>query len=150
MPITSGPLTPAGAIVDIQVGVGPNRRRLLQRLGMPAPRPIIFRAVIDTGSKMTGLTARAFAELQLSPVGRVAIRTPSTRSDTPHVCDMYQVGLALMANGIWHPFGGVRVIATGGWNPNSEEGVEALIGRDLLDRCNFWYQGPDRQFTLAF
>ena len=28
--------------------------------------------------------------------------------------------------------------------------VEAIIGRDVLNRCNFLYLGPERKFNLAF
>ena len=33
---------------------------------------------------------------------------------------------------------------------HEDEGMEALIGRDILDHCFFQYLGPDRRFTLAF
>ncbi len=150
MPIVSGRLTPAGAVVDIVVGVGPRRLALLQRLGLPVPAPVFLKAQIDTGANITGLTGRVFSALELPPVGSVAILTPSTRPDAPHHCDLFDVTLSFVADGRAQPFGGLRVIAADGWHPGAEQGVEALIGRDVLDRCVFSYLGPDRAFTFAF
>jgi hypothetical protein len=46
------------------------------------------------------------------------------------------------------PFRDFNVLATDCWHP--DEGIEALIGRDILDLCFFQYMGPDRRFTVAF
>jgi hypothetical protein len=34
------------------------------------------------------------------------------------------------------------------WLPG--EGIEALLGMDILSLCFFQLMGPERQFTLAF
>jgi hypothetical protein len=34
------------------------------------------------------------------------------------------------------------------WHPI--EGIEALLGMDVLMQCFFQLMGPDKQFTLAF
>ncbi len=42
----------------------------------------------------------------------------------------------------------VHVIASDDFVP--EEEVHGIIGRDVLNRCNFLYLGPERKFNLAF
>jgi hypothetical protein len=89
-----------------------------------------------------------FVSLDLTPVGQVSILTPSTPSNAPPEADLFDVSLSLVAGGVTNPFPDTRVMAADCWHP--DEGIEALLGRDILDRCFFRYMGPDRRFTLAF
>jgi hypothetical protein len=61
---------------------------------------------------------------------------------------MHQVALAIVANGTAHPFPDSLVMVADCWYEG--DAYEALIGRDILDHCNFQYLGPERQFQLAF
>ena len=148
MPLLTGPLTPGGAIIDVLVGVSRPRRALLVKHQFRVPAPVHVRALIDTGASVSGFAPRVFAALDLTPVGRIAILTPSTPADAPHESDLFDVSLALVADGGTHPFPDTRVMSADCWHP--DEGVEALIGRDILDHCFFQYMGVDRRFTLAF
>ena len=58
------------------------------------------------------------------------------------------MSLGFVAGGRHHPFPDTHVIATDCWLP--DEGIEALIGRDILDQCFFQYIGIERTFTIAF
>lgn len=104
--------------------------------------------MIDTGASVSGFAPRVFRELDLTPSDELAILTPSTLPDSPHACPLYQVSLAIVAEGRSCPFPDCDVIATDCWHPG--EGIEGLIGRDILDRCFFQYIGQDRRFTLSF
>ena len=94
------------------------------------------------------MTPGVFRQLGLSPVSNLPVITPSTRPDAPHIVDLYDVALSVVANGSAHPFPPSRVMEADCWLPN--EGIDALIGTDILNHCNFWFRGPDRAFTLAF
>lgn len=150
MPMTHGRLTAAGAVIDVMLGVGPMRERLLRKHSLRVPGPVPVRAVIDTGASISGFASRFFKELELPPVGIQRILTPSTTTDTPCECELFDVTIYLIANGQPHAFTNLRVIAAHGWHPAAEEGVEALIGRDLLDQGTFYYYGKERTFTFGF
>lgn len=148
MPLISGRIDRHGAVVDVLVGVSGPRQRMLRRHGFPIPQPIPVRAMIDTGSFVTGFAPRVFRSLGIGSVGTLAVFTPSTSPDAPHPAEAFDVTLSVVANGAAHPFTTARVIAADCWLP--DEGVEGLVGRDLLDHCGFQYWGPERTFTLAF
>jgi hypothetical protein len=134
--------------VDVLIGVSPNREAACRRVGFPVPPRVALRAVIDTGSYVTGLTPAAFRALGIQPFRYVPVRTPSTRPGSPHLCDQYDVSLALLAGGSVYSFGSDHAIASDDFTP--QEDVQGILGRDVLDRCVFTYYGPHRYFTLAF
>ena len=89
-----------------------------------------------------------FTALDLRPLDQIAVLTPSTKPDAPHLADWHQVSLSLVAEGRECPFPDTHVMSADCWLEG--EGMEALIGRDILDRCFFQYLGLDRKYTLAF
>jgi len=103
-----------------------------------------------TGAGISGFSTRVFEDLELPSVGTIKILTPSTNWDSPHECDLFDVQLCLVANGLSHPFLNSQVIASDGWHPSSEEGIEGLIGRDVLKHAALYYHGPGRTFTFGF
>ncbi len=148
MPILNGQIVRAGAIIDVFVGVSRKRERLLQKHGFPIPQPIGVRALIDTGADVSGAAPQLFTALDLTPIDRIDVYTPSTKEDAPHQCDLYDVALFLVAGGQTHRLPDSRIVAADCWH--ADEGIQALIGRDILDRCYFQYHGLSRKFTLSF
>jgi hypothetical protein len=148
MPIVSDKIGPSGAVIDILLEVSHPRRRLLERSGVAIPPAVHVRALIDTGANISGFTPRVFTELDVTPVDKIAVMTPSTSPDSPHQANLYDVSLSVVAGGRANPIADFRVMEADCWLAG--EGVEALIGRDILERCFFQYRGPDRAFTLAF
>jgi Aspartyl protease len=148
MPLVSGKLSGPWAVVDVLLGVSGARAALLRKVNFPVPAPVRVRALLDTGASVSGFAPRAFRELDLAPVSTLSIQTTSTTPDAPHESDMFDVSLALIANATPHPFGDVRVMTADCWH--ADEGFEALIGMDILLRCNFQLFGPERQFICAF
>jgi hypothetical protein len=148
MPYLSSPIGPGGAIVDVLIGVPAVRAKLLTRNSFPVPPAVHVRALVDTGASVSGFTPRVFRELDLTPFDELAILTPSTPPDAPHRCPRYPVSLSLVAEGRSCSLPEAYVLATDCWHPG--EGIEGLIGRDILDRCFFQYIGPDQRFTLSF
>jgi hypothetical protein len=148
MPYLNGSLIQDWAIIDVLVGVSRPRQLLLEKHQFAVSAPVHIRALIDTGANISGFSPRLFRELDVTPVTTISVLTPSTSSSAPHECNLYDVSLSLVANGAAHPFSDIRVMEADCWLP--DEGVEALIGMDILCRCFFQLRGPDRQFTLAF
>lgn len=149
MPLHTGTITRHGAVIDSLIGVCAERQKLLTKHGFAVPPPVPVRALIDTGASISGCSAEVFHKLDLKPVEQLQILTPSTRIDAPHTCDLFQVSWSLVAGGAPHLFApSLRVIVADGFHPT--EGIDALIGRDILARCAFEYWGPDDRFQFSF
>jgi hypothetical protein len=148
MPYLSGPIVGGRAIIDVLVGVSRPRRLLLTKHNFPVPAPVPIRALIDTEADISAFSPRTFRALGIEAVDAVPILTPSTRVEAPFTTDLYDVSLSLVADGSSHSFSDSRVLEADCWIPG--EGIEALIGTDILNRCFFQFIGPDRRFTLAF
>lgn len=148
MPSITGVIDDHGAVISVLVSVPTIRRELLQRLGMAVPSTVAVRAQIDTGSHVTGFSRQVFTALGLTPFGRTPLRTPSTRPDEPFYADQYEVALSFVSGVDQYPFPTVRAIASDDFQQGEE--VEAIIGRDILNRCNFQYLGTARRFDLFF
>jgi hypothetical protein len=83
----------------------------------------------------------------LTPTGSVSVNTPSTGA-TPHQAEQFDVTLAIPApNGPPLIFYAVPVVAS---DLLAAQGFHALIGRDILNRCLFAYNGDASLFTLAY
>ncbi len=120
----------------------------MQRVGLPLPPLIPVRAQLDTGSFCTGMMPEVFHKLGIGPFDRIAIRTPSTLRGQSCLCDRCNVSLTLVSGTAQTPFPSVHVIASDDFSPG--EHIQAIIGRDLLDRCVLHYEGPHRTFSLSF
>lgn len=148
MPTITGEISDYGAVICVLVGVPTLRRQVLQRLQMIVPSEITVRALIDTGSHVTGFSREVFTALELGPFGRTPLRTPSTRPGEPFYADQYEVSLSFVSGMDCYPFPTIRAIASDDFQRGDE--VEAIIGRDILNRCNFQYLGFAGQFNLFF
>lgn len=87
-------------------------------------------------------------KLNLTPTGSVPVHTPST-GGAPHVAEQYDVSLMIPGSSTQHvplTFGAVPVMAA----ELSVQGIQALVGRDILSNCVLVYNGSIGGFTLAF
>ena len=76
MPYLSGTIEPAGAIVDVLIGAPQFRLALLKKHSFPLPKPILVRALLDTGSFLSGFHPRVFQALDLLAFDEIEILTP--------------------------------------------------------------------------
>jgi hypothetical protein len=148
MPIVSGPLTAEGAVVTVLVGISRRRRAKLQQLNRPACEPVQVRAQIDPGSGVTAFNPGVFSALAIPSIDTIAVRTPSTPRGQECHCPLYEVQISFVCNARVYTFRNIYAIAASGFSEG--EAVEAILGRDVLAHCNFWYLGPERNFQLAF
>jgi hypothetical protein len=147
MPSISGTIDElSGAVIDLFVGVDGPRKQLLEKHGLSIPRTVRVRAQIDTGSGVTAIDPGILGSLDLRSVGTKSVITPSTGAK-PHICNEYIVGISLVdpVEGRHHPT--VSVIESVFLQ---EEGIQALLGRDLLAACTFLYEGQRKEFTFSF
>ena len=146
MSFVTDTISDEGVLVDVLIGVPPARRKMLLKMGFPVPEAVSVRAVIDTGSYMTGIEPNVLRLLGLDgEIDTVEVHTPST-GDDPHRCPVYAVDFTLFHVGGSLPFHGLRVLAT---RFRSYEVAKALIGRDVLSRCTLQYFGLDQRFILG-
>ncbi len=148
MPLITGEITQDGAVIDVLVGVSFNRQRVLVGAGLPVPPKLAVRAMVDTGSFASAFMPIVFKSLEIQPFRTIPLRTPSTRPGDPWSTDQYDVGITLVSGMTQVPCDSVHVICSEDFDP--EEGVHALIGRDVLARCVFSYFGHDQKFRLDF
>lgn len=109
-------------------------------LGAVLRSPFPVTALIDTGAYTSVLNPETISRLQLQPVGVAPITTPSTTSAV--MCNRYHINLyfseeAVVENifAIEAPMGGVP--------------YQCLIGRDVLRRAPFLYEGMRNRYTLT-
>ena len=152
MPLISGSITWGGALVAVRVGVSRNRKKLLEKLGMPVPDGISISAQLDTGSFATGFQPSVFRALGIEPFRKLKIRTPSTKPGAPHDCDQFDVSVTFYSGMDPIVIPSVHAIASDDFDdPNDEEGdgVQAILGRDIWNLCKLGYFGPEQTFDLA-
>jgi predicted aspartyl protease len=111
----------------------------------PSCPPVPVRALVDTGASKTNIVRWVFDRLGLSPVGQVLVHTAST-GPTPLLADIYAVEISLGGEKTGLLATDLDVVAA---EDLSGSGVEALLGRDILGRGLFVYDGLEGRFTLA-
>ncbi len=137
-----------GPIVMALVFVSEARQTALVAAGRAIPAPVSMQALIDTGASCTCVDFQVLAPLALSPTGSTPISTPSTGT-SPHHMDQYDVGIAIPGA---DPGSSPLILPTVPIVACSlrPQGIDALIGRDVLGRCLLSYNGATGAFTLAF
>ena len=147
MPSFTFPLAADGPLLEITVSVSRSRRYVLTRFGLPVPQPVKVRALIDTGATFSCLDDSVFSRLDLSSKGTVPILAPTTGA-IYQLMNRYDVDLELLATPTQRLFllEDFPVLEA----PLAAQGIEGLIGRDVLSRCVFVYDGTANTFSLSF
>lgn len=143
---TTVQVAPAEALVErgprVQVVVAvatPIAEQLLQQ-GTPLPPPVSGLALIDTGASSTCVDETAAQALRLPVVDVVRVASAS-HAATSHNVYPIQVEIVGAPISIDAP----RAIGA----PLAAQGLLALIGRDVLQHCALFYNGPAGQLTLT-
>jgi hypothetical protein len=120
----------------------------LQAANSPVPAPVPIRALVDTGASCSCVDPSVLTSLGLTPTGSARINTPSNGSE-PVDLPQYDVALIIPpATPGQSPliFPIIPVVAS----QLRAQGIEALIGRDILSHCILVYNGTVNFFSLAF
>jgi hypothetical protein len=96
-------------------------------------------ALIDTGASATVLKRGLPAWLGLQPTSNTYVHTASSANV---LCDEFAISLILPQ--------GFKVRTTALELPLNTQGIDCLIGRDVLAQCVMTYVGPENQVILAF
>ncbi len=84
--------------------------------------------------------------LGVTPTGTTNIQTPSTNGGT-HACNLYDVMIFVpnQSNG-GHFIEALPIVETS----LSSQGIDGLIGRDILNNCTLIYNGTAQMLSLAY
>jgi hypothetical protein len=145
MPILTGQIEAQGPILYVKVMQSPQRVAFLKKVGRHYAPPVAARSIIDTGAAGTALDRTLITALGLEHCGVVSIHTPSTGSAYVQR-NQFDASLVL---GDEQPDPLILTLPVIECDFASE-GFLALIGRDVLNRCQFHYDGPAGTFTRVF
>ena len=127
-----------GPVLQVTVTIEENAGKALVSQGKALPTPKTGLALIDTGASNTCIDEQAAKELGL-PVIDVGTMLSATHEKVP--CNIYPVLINTPIVNLNSPRTmGAALVA---------QGLLVLIGRDILQRCNLFYNGPIGQFTLS-
>ena len=148
MPHLSGQVTPWGPLINVVVGVSGPRQQALTQAGQPIPPPVVAKLVVDTGASLTSIDTTILAQLALPPTGKVAIHTPSTQGK-PHPADQFDVSIVLY--GVSTNILVYNVVALPVIDGSFKaQGIDGLLGRDILAASRLTYAGPDGMYLMSF
>ncbi len=95
-------------------------------------------ALIDTGSSATVLKTGIPSFIGLHPTSNACVHTASSRDI---VCDEFAVSFIFSH--------GFKIRTTALELPVHTQGIDCLIGRDVLAQCLMTYIGPENQVVLS-
>jgi hypothetical protein len=130
---TSGPI--------IQAFVGPSRELIAVFGSEAVAAPLAISALIDTGAAITVITPETAKLLGLRSVGAVLLHTPMTTE--PVLCRQFHVNVYLSPTFVLENIIVVEAALTG-------QSFQCLVGRDILRRGVFTYDGVHNRFSLTF
>lgn len=144
--LTNGQIGPAalgieGPWLDVIVEIPPVLAQVLSAANQPIPAPQTGRALIDTGASISAIDAEIVRKLGVPPVGVVSVMTPSGRADQ----EMFPARILFPGT----PLDSIDFTRMAGAQL-SQQGLIALLGRDILHQCVFVYNGPGGHVSLSY
>jgi predicted aspartyl protease len=138
---------PLGPVLTAVIGVSAARAAALAAASQPLPNPVVIKALVDTGASCTCVDPGKVAPLGLTATGSTPMHTPSTGT-VPHLAANYDVSFYVItaANLPVFRLDTVSVVESS----LSHMGIDALLGRDILEHCTLHYNGATGLFTLAY
>ena len=144
MPQLSFPFDRNGMIVDVLLSCGGDRLKQLLAQNAPIPAPIWARGMIDTGTNVSAVSLPLLRQLGIEKGEAVKTEGIGGEFET----HSYEVSLTIAdkaaLTGPTYSPPDVSVIHL------DAEGVDVLIGLDVLMACRLVLDGPARLFTLDF
>lgn len=147
MPTITLSIEAGGPIITASVHVSQPRFKALTGAGQAPPPAVHGRFLIDTGASHTCVDPDLIAPLALPQIGTVAISTPSTNG-VQHFCQQFDCALFIpnSTGAILHWVPAMPIMAT----HLKSQGIDGLIGRDVLKNCTLTYIGSSGLMSLSF
>ena len=144
MPHFSAMIGSDGPVIELTVAVGETWQWRLAARGLSVPSPTVVRALVDTGSDLSVVHPQVLLQLGVQATGSIRIRRPGVGSGF-RPAPLYDVQLAIGDVGLGVGRIATRVVSVVPSTPT----VLALIGRDVLKRCTFFYNGPRAEISIS-
>lgn len=139
------PIVARELLVDVRVNLDAPSLIALQAARQTAPPSFAGRAIIDTGSNATGVSAAVARQLALVRFSQ----SNSQGMGGPVTVDLYRVSLTVCDASQPHiPWFTIPDITVFELTPGVPHDV--LIGMDVLAQCRLTVDGPAGVFTLDF
>lgn len=148
MPAIRGKFGPRGPIVDVCIGVSEPQQKWMKSRGLEIPPAITVQLLIDTGADTTTIAEIHMRSLGIQASGVAPVRTITT-DVTGADCYTYGASLRIEAplfGDKSHEIRALEVLAREFHN----EGIDGLLGRDVLSTLMLTIDGPRRQFVLQW
>lgn len=134
-----------GPVVNALVGVTPAHSAALKASGLAVPPPVPARLLIDTGATSTNLCRSVVSAAGLMQTGAVQVHTPSTAGQSVTM-PQYDTQLIIPLDNGHFILSAIPVICA----DFSAQGIQGLLGRDVLAQSMMIYHGDLNLCTLSF
>jgi hypothetical protein len=149
LPHVSGSITAWGPLLNVVIAVSAPRFDAIVKAGQTTPVPVVAKLLVDTGASQTSVDAGVLSRLSLTPTGIQPIHTPSTQG-VPHVCNVFDVSIAIFgADATAPPVHLIPALPVLDGSFQSQ-GIDGLLGRDVLATAHMMYGGPFAWFVMSF
>ena len=145
MPHLTLSLASDGPLVEVAFAASSERIEALKLTGQSYPKPVWATGLIDTGAGISAVGGDVIQALGIVPIGQIDVYSAVVGHVRP--CNLYDVCLAFAPRSSPTVMHVDMPIIEGVF---SGKRYNALIGRDILRRCLFFYNGSADTFTLAF
>src|SRR5581483_1416795 len=133
-----------GAIIDIEISLPQALVDLYTKQGKPLPQSVAGLALIDTGATKSCVHDAIMQQLEVNATGVATSQT----AYGPRQCNLYPAHFRFPSAQIDIEFNSVMEVDLTGQIVNGQQLI-ALIGRDVLSRTVFTYNGPMGMYTLS-
>jgi len=127
-------------VVEVSISIEQNIAQQLLAQGISLPPPEVGLALIDSGATSTSIDDDAARKLRLPAIDIVAVASASHASTQQNFHP-----IQIEVRGLPITISAPRAIAA----PLASQGLLVLIGRDVLQHCTLFYNGPAGSFSLS-
>jgi len=146
MPSVTLAMTPDGPKAHLVVWASKARRDALKAAGQPVPDAVLIHVLVDTGASGTCIDPTHLSKLGVAATGLIQIHTPTT-SGNPVECKQFDVDIGVvLENGAFHFVNTLPIVES----DLACQGIDGLLGRDVLSQGILIYNGPANTYTLSF
>ncbi|NVD70086.1 hypothetical protein D0T25_07635 [Duganella sp. BJB488] len=146
MPSINFSISRDGPIITVIIGISALYKGALIAAGLSAPPPVRGKFLIDTGASRTCIDSNLVGHLGLPSIGSIEVQTPSTKgiSQACKLCDAMLFIPGKRSAGYRVSTLALIEVSLAG------QGIDGLIGRDLLNRWTCIYNGTAASFSLCY
>lgn len=142
------PYTAGRPLLPVIIGVSQPKIYSLANAGRRIPKPIDCNFLIDTGAEDTYVDRLVLDQLRLYPNNTVQVQTGIPGSQ-PFSFYEYEVKLRISTTVLGQVDFVLEAMSIICGDFRSQ-GIDGLIGRDILENCGSLFDGPRQTFTLTF